>query len=759
MKAIILFICGLLLTSVTFSQSTVRGQVLDIQTNQPLEGATVTNGKASTLSQSNGEFVLQNISPEDSITISYLGYASQTLSNPSQNRFLKIQLTPSTIALNEVIVSGYESNRKLLETSGSIALITHSDLNRNNNVSLLPVLNKIPGVQVDQSHSEDARISIRGVGIQSNFGIRNLKVYLNDIPLTEANGFTRIEGIDISTLGRAEIIKGPASSIYGAALGGVLLFQTERAPYNQTSIEQSALVGTYGLFRTNTTFRSGTDNANITATYGYQKLDGYRNWSSDERNFISATGQFTPNENQTISIFLNHSQQNAHIPGAIDSVEFANDSSKADSTTLSKKAARYEKWTRAGISHKYRFNDHLTNVTSLHLGFFTLDHPLAFAYIRGTYQSFGGRTHFLYSNKFGNIETRFILGAEYLNGLYVNKYYENNLGKEGVITQDAQTTAVQYSFFGQAEIEFPRKIILTIGGSNSAQLYRLKDFLKPDGNDFSGNKNFHPSITPRIALLKKWQNNIALYATVSSAFMPPVDYEITLPGGGINKNLHAVKGVNYEVGSRGELFNKKIRYDISLYDLKLNNELIPQTIAPYQTIYVNAGKTNHKGLEASLDFIAVKNDHGFLSLLQPYITYTFSDYTFTDYVLDEKTFNGNKLTGISPNILNVGVYAHFKSGIYMNGSWYYRDQFPITDDNIHYNKSYSVVDAKIGFKKLLGKFQIDIYAGINNALDEKYASYIDLNAASYYPGMLPKFYNPSSRRNYYGGASLKFIIK
>lgn len=740
-----------------FAQQILQGSVSDLQTNQPLSGATIRNASHAVIAAADGAFSIPFING-DSLTISHIGYETKKLQITNPGKFLKVTLIPSSLFLNEVIVAGYESNRKLLQTAAGIGVITKNELNRNSNVSLQPALNAIPGVHMDQSHPEDARISIRGVGIQSNFGIRNLKVYLNDIPLTEANGFTRIEGLDISTLGRVEVIKGPASSIYGAALGGVLLFRTEKAPYNETSIEQSVMAGTYGLFRTSTTFRSATDHANLVATYGYQKLSGYRQWSDDNRNFISATGQFYPNQKQTVFFFINHSSQNAHIPGAIDSIQFAQHPRLADSTTFSKKAGRYQTWTRAGLAHSYKFSDHFTNVTSVNLGFFALDHPLAFAYIHGTYQSFGGRTRFSYSTKEGKIKTRITVGAEYLNGIYLNKYYENNEGTEGPLTQDQQTTAVQYALFGQAELEFPGNTLLTLGASNSGQSYHLKDFLKKDGTDFTGEKIFHPRISPRIALLKTFQEQLSVYATVSSAFMPPVDYEISLPDGGISKDVRAVTGVNYEIGSRGWLFSKNLAYDLSVYKLRLSNELIPQTVAPYQVVYVNTGKTDHNGVELSLSWTAIHSQEKSISLLKPYLAYSHNHFIFKSYSLDGNRYDGNKLTGISPNMLTLGLDGSTRPGFYLHTSVYYQDAFPMTDDNTKFNNAYAVWNSKIGFKKMIGHFDVDMYGGLDNIPDAVYASYIELNASPASPGAPPKFYNPSPRRNFYAGVSIKYIL-
>src|SRR5690606_37760079 len=192
--------------------------------------------KPVSLSDKDGYFEIKLPLPGNSIRVSLTGYRSQVVQLKDQTR-LNIQLEPDIISLNEVRVMGFSANLRKRETAGSVALITARDINRGNGVSFQSAINAVPGVRMEQSTLSEARISIRGNGVRSAFGIRNIKVYLNDIPITEADGTTRIEAIDVHSIGRAEIIKGPASSIYGAGTGGVIHFQLQRAPYQEQSIE------------------------------------------------------------------------------------------------------------------------------------------------------------------------------------------------------------------------------------------------------------------------------------------------------------------------------------------------------------------------------------------------------------------------------------------------------------------------------------------------------------------------------------------
>src|SRR5690606_26741429 len=297
------------------------------------------------------------------------------------------------------------NNRVNRETPGSIALLNTSDIQRGNGISLQSAFNTVPGVRMDQSTLSDSRISIRGNGVRSPWGSRAVKIYLNDIPITETDGTTRIEALDVNNIGRVEVIKGPASSIYGAGTAGVINFQLQRAPYGERSIEVSGLSGSHGLNRTAAAYRSGGDKVNSYVAYGWQEYNGYRLHSNDMRRHITRNFQFFPTDRQIVTVRISRTTQHPQIPGALTKTQVAENPLQANATNVDKAAGRYQNWTRVGIGQQYRFGDKFTNCTSIFSYFYDLNHPLAYAYIRNYYQSYGGRTRFTYDPGFRSFAT------------------------------------------------------------------------------------------------------------------------------------------------------------------------------------------------------------------------------------------------------------------------------------------------------------------------------------------------------------------
>jgi len=761
LKYIWLLLC-LITTEIAYAQIKISGRVVDNATQKPLSGATVSFGEKTINTSADGKFELMlKTTVSGVLKVHYIGYNDVHL-NITNNRELNIGLSADNLHLNEVIVTGFSNNKRLQDIPGSIGLITEKDLKRGNTFSLQPVLNIIPGVQVDQSNLAETRIAIRGVGVRSSYGNRNLKFYINDIPITEADGFTRIEGIDVATLGKVEVIKGPASSIYGFGTGGVLNFEVQKAAYNEKSLSTEAMVGSYGFHRIASSFRSGSDKMNIVAAYGWQEYDGYREHNRDIRRFLTTNAQFYPSDKQTVSIFINRTTQRSQIPGALNSDQLADDRKQAAPANLQLGAGRNQTWTRIGISHDYQILPSFKNITSVFTSFYDLDHPLPYAYLRGSYQSYGGRTRFVYDAPFSSLPTRFIIGAEYLNGLSRNLRYVNVEGSEGAIIFNGDQNNTQYSIFYQSETRLSEKWLFTLGASYNKVNYDAKDFLV---SEKTGKTNFDPQFTPRVALSYLFHPNHSIHTSMSYGFAPPSSSEVNNADGTINQSIRPEKGINYEINAKGSFLNKELTYDLSLYRFNLKDELIPQTVAQSVTIYNNAGRTRRNGAELGIYYSLLLPDVSWIETIRPFFTVTYADFKFQHYTVYNASneivndYSGNALTGIMPWSGSIGLDFITKPGFYLYTTYYLNDKMPMNDANTDFNAAYKVLNTKLGYQRLFQRnWETNISVGVDNLLNEKYSSNIALNAVSYTPGVPAAYFNPSPERMWYINLGIKYIF-
>lgn len=740
----------------------VSGKVYDTQTGQALPAVIIRSGDGLHMTQSekDGSFQLTVEKLPVTLEINLIGYKTQYIAVGSQDSRLNIQLDIDPVQLNEVRVGINPRINK--ETPGSVALLNADDIQRGNGVSLQSALHTVPGVRMDQSTLADSRISIRGNGIRSPWGSRAVKIYINDIPVTETDGTTRIEALDVNNIGRAEIIKGPVSSLFGAGTAGVLHFQLQRAPYGERSVNVSGLVGSYGLSRIGTAYRSGGDKVNSYVSYGWQQYAGYRSHSNDMRRFLTGNFQLFPSDRQAITILVNRSTQHSQIPGALTEVQATEDPLQANPVNVSKNAGRYQNWTRIGIGQQYRFNEKLSNSTSIFSYFYDLDHPLPYAYIRNQYQSYGGRTRFTFDPGFRLFATVFSLGGEFNQGLTKGNQFVNENGTEGDIHTNTDYENTYFSLFYQSETALTPRTLFTAGvGINSMQ-YLVRDYLVPLQ---SGVKQFRAQASPRIALSHRFHDAISLHASISTGFTPPTTSEIKTADGTLNPSLQAEKALNYELNAKGSVLRSRLSYDLAVYRMAMKGELIAQTVQQGITVYQNAGRTDHRGAELALSWLAIDREDGlWIQRLHPFAAITYSDFSFVDYKVRDPegivvaAFDGNRLTGVSPWMINLGIDLRLAAGVYANCNYLFNDRLPLDDGNSVFHPGYHVANAKIGYQKVIAKrFRFDVYCGIDNLLNQQYSSFVALNAAVYGGGQ-PAYYNPSPDRNGYGGVTMGYLF-
>ena len=278
LKALVIAIFLMSLAPLTLrAQSSVRGTVLDSETGSPIVGAAVvttgtTNG---TVTDQAGAFSLTALDSITSLSVSRAGYVSADVSVANPAEPLRVRREPAHQRL-----PGVEVTARL--PAPSAVELSESDLQRASGLSLEQSINTEPGLFM-QSRTPwgGARITIRGYYPSTNGNSPNSnglgsQVFLNDIPITDATGLTILDDIDFARLGAVEVIKGPASSQYGSAIGGTALFNSVRPAPDQTSVNEQVVAGSYGLLRSTSSFETATSHSDLVVDYGYQDYDSFR---------------------------------------------------------------------------------------------------------------------------------------------------------------------------------------------------------------------------------------------------------------------------------------------------------------------------------------------------------------------------------------------------------------------------------------------------------------------------------------------------
>ncbi|MGA7836894.1 MAG: Plug domain-containing protein, partial [Ignavibacteriaceae bacterium] len=250
-----------LLLIILFSVKLITAQTLTIvdkKTDKPIQLVVVHSEfpNVSAMTSSKGEVNLNLFKGADTLSFMLTGYEKQVLSmNQIKKMNYRVAMTGKSYTLSEVLVLGRNPNKEMPKTIGKVNILGYSDLRRNNDIFLDKTLNTIAGVRMDvRSTTSQSHILVRGIGGKSRFNIRDIKVYYDGIPITDADGTTSLTDIDFTSLGKVEVIKGSSAGLYGSSIGGVINLFSKRARYQEKDFNQYVTFGSFGMLTTTTNF-------------------------------------------------------------------------------------------------------------------------------------------------------------------------------------------------------------------------------------------------------------------------------------------------------------------------------------------------------------------------------------------------------------------------------------------------------------------------------------------------------------------------
>jgi iron complex outermembrane receptor protein len=286
--------------------------------------------------------------------------------------------------------------------------------------------------------------------------------------------------------------------------------------------------------------------------------------------------------------------------------------------------------------------------------------------------------------------------------------------------------------------------------------YQYTDLFRANG-DLSGQYGFETILSPRVAVNFLATPQIALHGSISHGFSPPSLSETLTPQGEINPDIRPETGYNFEIGSRGHLNQRRFFYDLTVYSMQIRNLLVARRTAEDAFVGINAGQSIHRGIELALQYQLVpEKPSGFVRQLQPFLNLNLADYTFGSFIDGESDFSGNQLTGVPQTTVAAGIDGQFAFGIYGNLNYLYTAEIPANDANTVFSDAYQVWNLRLGIRRTVArKLDFDLYGGIQNLGDEKYASMLMINALPV-AGRPPRFFYPGLPRNYFAGLSVQY---
>ncbi|TMI70248.1 MAG: TonB-dependent receptor [Bacteroidetes bacterium] len=670
----------------------------------------------------------------------------------------------SSKTLGEVTIKAYEQNRKLIEVAAPVGITGQSQLKRFSNTSILPALNIIPGVRMEERSPGSYRLNVRGSSLRSPFGVRDVKIYINDIPLTDPSGNTYLNQLSYYNFNSIEIIKGPASSLYGAGIGGAMLIHTLPASWYQgASLDYS--MGSFNNYNINVNVKTGKEDHRNSFNYSHLASDGYRVQTRTRKDIATWESQLKVNDKQSLRAFMSYSDLYYQTPGALTLAQYNADPRQArpkagtQPSAVDAKAAIFQKIFIAGFSSEYNFNEHWQNTTSLYGSYTDFRNPGIRVYEYRKEPHFGGRSVFTFIKQVGEMALQLNAGVEAQKGFFNTKDYTNKSGVSDSLLTDDNINLWQYLIFTQVDLKLPHGFIITAGISfNKSEMQFVNLVSRPSKTQ---ERKFESKFPPHLGILKRITKDISIYASAARGFSTPTSSELRPAGGLFGINLQPQDGMDYELGLRGNLFGGKLYFDASGFFFHLDNTIVQRIDNSGNYYYVNAGSTKQNGAEYYISYQFVDHPDHFITSAKLWISHAFHDFHYDEFIQQTKDgagniitldSSGNKLPGVPRNTVISGLDISCKAGLYLNLTYNYTDPVYLNDGNTEHASPFNLIGLRLGYRKnFKKKVAMELFAGGDNLTDVKYSLGNDINAA------VGRYYNAAPGRNYYAGVSLQWM--
>jgi len=676
-----------------------------------------------------------------------------------------------TTTLPEIRVTVTRTLEPLDRVPYAVGVLGKGDLQRGQpTIGLDEALSNLPGVVVTNRYnfSLDQRISIRGFGSRSNFGVRGLKILLDGVPQTLPDGQSQLTNVEFGTIGRAEVLRGASSSLYGNASGGVVSLQTEPAapgPF-ATRIRAEGGTGKQGeddfyKWQSWTSGRAG--NASGTLSLSQFKTDGYREHSAAEIRQLNAGVDYAFS-GTTIGTLRFSAADNptAENPGALTRAEYLANPDSAAANNINRRADKDVQQQQLSLGAKHVDSGGNELAVTVFGVLRDLKNPLAAPPPSGPGPTIG--TYIIIDRAVGGARVsgsrllgsgarapRLTAGADVqrMRDDRQNLRADRGVPSDSVLI-DQREKVTEFGPFAQVLWSLDERLLLSGGARYDWVRFDVTDHHLSDGVDNSGART-NSALSGSLGLSWSEGERFIPYANVSTSFETPTTTELVNQpngAGGFNDQLKPQRAVNYEIGARGRP-TARVSYSVALFLGRIKDAIVQQQEVGGRAFFVNAGRTHNDGAEIGVTVTPVNR----LTLSG---AYTYARYRFADYKIvsgtEVDTLDGNRLPGVPEHFWRFGLRTVLPRGFYLDADHTISSSVAADDANTTFADAWGagVTNARLGWGGDAGSVRLAPFLGVNNLWDRQYVGSVTLN------GVGGRVIEPAPRRVVYVGMEIGY---
>jgi iron complex outermembrane receptor protein len=668
----------------------------------------------------------------------------------------------------------------------STVLIEEKEIKESRALNLNDVLQFVPGVRFQSRFGADeGQFQIRGTSLRNNFHHRGINILINGIHFGDADGFSDFESIELNAYERIELYKGANALRYGAnTIGGAINF-VPRTGYNASTLQMRFLGGSFGLYsgqvssgQVTKPFKIGT--MDTTADY-YISLsgnhqDGFQDNSQQDRQRLNANFGFKIGTHQELRAYILGGVVAERLPGSLTLEQLEKDNQQAQTSLGGNnpfacgnaqecKYGRYYNLIRAGVAYR---NDFAANQYFEIIPYYSyqyMDHPIFQTIVQDNY-NVGGEIRYGNSNSIFGHENFFIIGHQPRYGDTNQRRFQNILGNRGTQTQNLSLETTSFGTYLENQFSVTNDFIFIAGGRWD---YSIRQGRNQLFSPFSGAltssrtdlRQFN-AITPKVGFVYRTTPTSQIYGNVSRGYEPPINLELTSsvnPDGTTPTSaflsLDAQRAWQFELGTRGTTADQRMSWDITVFNLEMEKEILASNIN-IQSTFQNARGTRHTGVEAGGTIVVA---HGLLApgpksqsdTVTVRTAYTWSLFKFTDDVRGGGALvakDGNRVPGAPEHYFTGEVRYDHPVGFFIapNFEWSIAG-FYVDSLNTAKNPAYFIVNLRAGYNY---NKSLSFFAEGRNLTDQTYAGAVVVNDSQ------RRFFNPGQGISGFAGVEWKF---
>jgi iron complex outermembrane receptor protein len=663
-------------------------------------------------------------------------------------------------ASDPIVVTATRTPERAFDLPVSIDSVNQTEIQQDQpQVNLSESLVRVPGISVVNrwNYAQDLQVSVRGFGARANFGVRGVRLYQDGIPATMPDGQGQTGSFSLVSAQRIEVLRGPFSTLYGNASGGVISVFTEDG--GEPGFAQGEVIGgSYGTWNTVAKLEGGTPYASYVVAGNLFQTTGYREHSDASRDLANAKLRFTPGPDTTITLIGNYlSQPEAQDPLGLTRAEWEANPRQADPAATLFNTRKTVNQGQGGVSIEQQLNaDNVARVVA-YGGQRTVRQYLALPGTAAT--SSGGVTDL--DNDFGGVDarvtSRFSLGAGGLLVLTVGGDYDrqhqrrkgfvNNNGDLGDLRRNEDDYVSDTDAYLQAEWT-PLPFLSIIGGVrySDVRFNSVDHYITSLNPDDSGQVGYtHTS--PVLGAIWHVTDKLNVYANWGEGFETPTFIELAYQnvGSGLNFGLQPAVSRSGEVGLKAYLTPLQ-HVNLALFQTDTSNEIIIDTATGGRTTYKNASKTQRRGVEASWEAMLGNG-------LSAYASYTYLSAKFTS---DATTGlpplpvpAGSRLPGVpAANAYAELVWSHpLWSGLTAGIEGIYAGKMYVNERNTDYAPAYAIANIRAGIEQVARQWTFREFVRLNNLFNRNYVGSVIVGDTN------GRYFEPAAVRNIFIGAS------